>query len=54
MLTATIPILAALLGLVLYVLPWNPKGEEIGRILYAAGLLVALFELAHVRWSLAG
>jgi hypothetical protein len=41
-----VPLLAAVLGLLLYVLASNPKLQEIGRLTYFAGILVTLFEVA--------
>jgi hypothetical protein len=47
MLIATVPILVAIVGLLMYVLAGNPKVAEIGRIMFAAGLLVALFAIGQ-------
>ena len=41
-----IPALAALIGLLIYVLSSNGKAQEIGRILFFAGALVTLLGLA--------
>lgn len=38
-----IPVLIALIGLLMYALAANPKLQEIGRIMFHGGLLVALF-----------
>lgn len=46
MLTALLPALVALVGLVIYVLASNPKAAEIGRIMFGAGLLVVCLVLA--------
>jgi Na+/phosphate symporter len=42
MMTITVPALAALIGVLLYALSANGKVQEIGRILFFCGLLVAL------------
>jgi hypothetical protein len=48
--TAIIPVLVCIVGLIVYVLPQsNGKLAEIGRLAFAAGLLIALFVFAHVR-----
>lgn len=44
--TAAVPVLAAVLGLLVYLLASNPKAAEAGRLMYAAGVLVALFQAA--------
>lgn len=41
-----IPLAVALLGLILYLLTSNPKGTEVGRILFWVGLLVGLLRFA--------
>lgn len=41
--TSHIPILVALVGLVLYMCPTPTKVAEAGRLMFAVGLLVALF-----------
>lgn len=47
--TIIVPLLVALIGLVTYALATNAKIAEIGRLAYACGLLVTLFEIAtHV------
>jgi hypothetical protein len=44
---AIVPVLVALVGLVLYLVPMtNPKPTEIGRILFWTGVLVTLLSLA--------
>jgi hypothetical protein len=43
---ALVPVLAIILGVLLYVVPASPKLAELGRILYAAGVLVLLYSLA--------
>ncbi len=42
MLIATIPLLVAVVGLLMYVLASNPKVSEIGRLMFFAGLFVTL------------
>lgn len=37
-----IPILVCLIGLVMWLLMSNPKAQEIGRLMFFAGLLVVL------------
>ena len=46
MIIAIVPIVAALIGLLTYVLAASPKASEIGRILFSCGVLVALFTAA--------
>ncbi len=41
--TAIIPILVAIVGLVTYALAANPKAAEVGRILFFCGALVLCF-----------
>lgn len=43
---AIIPLLAAIVGLLVYVLAGKPKIEEVGRALFWCGLLVTLFVVA--------
>lgn len=43
MVIAWVVVLVALVGLVMYVLPGNGERKEIGRLMFFAGLLVALF-----------
>jgi len=45
MIIATIPALFALVGVLMYALASNPKLQEIGRLMFFAGLLVALFAI---------
>ncbi len=48
-LIASIPLLVSLVGAVLYTLASNAKVAEVGRLMFACGLLVALFGVAgHV------
>lgn len=44
---ALVPILAAVVGALLYALTANPKLAELGRITFGCGLLVSLFVLAQ-------
>jgi Na+/phosphate symporter len=46
MLTGWLVVLIALVGLVIYVLATNPKVSEIGRLMFACGLLATCFLLA--------
>ena len=43
MVIAILPVIAAVVGLLLYVLASNPKVVEIGRLIFSAGILVALW-----------
>jgi len=47
MLVALLPALVALVGLVVYVLASNGKAQEIGRLMFACGLLVTMFVVAR-------
>ncbi len=48
-LITTIPLLVALAGALIYLLTNNAKAAELGRVMFACGLLVALFGVAsHV------
>jgi len=38
-----VSLLVCLLGLVVYALASNPKASELGRLMFACGLLVTLF-----------
>jgi len=40
-----VSLLAALIGLLMYVLTGNPKLQEIGRILFGAGILAFLLQI---------
>lgn len=44
---ALVPVVAALVGLLVYVLAGNSKLVELGRIAFFCGLLVALFVFAQ-------
>ena len=41
-----LPLLVCIIGLVVYAIATNPKAQELGRLMFFAGLFVALFELA--------
>ncbi len=41
------PVLAAVIGLLVYALSVNPKVAELGRLAFGCGLLVALFVFAQ-------
>lgn len=47
MMITIVPLLAAIVGVLLYVLASNTKVVEIGRILFWTGVLVTLMALAH-------
>ncbi len=47
MLIAYIPLLAAVIGLLMFVLASNAKVVEVGRALLWCGTLVTLFSVAH-------
>lgn len=47
MIIVWLPVLFALVGLVMYVLAHNPKAQEIGRIMFFAGVLAMMFIIAH-------
>lgn len=46
MLISIVPVVAAILGLLIYALAANPKVSETGRLLMFAGMLVTLFVMA--------
>lgn len=46
-LTALLPALVALIGMLVYALSSNAKVAELGRLAFFAGLLVFLFETSH-------
>jgi hypothetical protein len=52
MLIAIIPLLAAIIGVLVYALAQNAKLVEVGRALLWCGLLVTLFVAAHETVSL--
>jgi len=45
-LISSLPLLLALVGVLLYALSSNPKVTEIGRLMFACGLLVSLYAVA--------
>ena len=47
MILSSIPLVAALVGLIIYAFAGNAKAAEIGKILFFAGALVALLALEH-------
>jgi Na+/phosphate symporter len=47
MIIAYIPLVMALIGLVVYLVAVNPKAAELGRILFAAGMLVTMLAMAQ-------
>lgn len=51
-LVAIVPLVAALVGLLVYALSANGKVAELGRIAFSCGLLVTLFVFAHSNFSL--
>ena len=52
MFTAIIPFVMALAGGALYVFAANPKLQEIGRLILAAGVFALAFALSSYKWSL--
>ena len=47
MFIAVIPLLVAIVGLLMYILATNAKVAEIGRIMFACGLLALMFASAR-------
>ncbi len=47
MLIAVIPLLVAIIGLLLYLLAANAKVAEVGRLMFACGLLALMFASAR-------
>jgi len=45
-LVSSLPLLFAVVGVLLYALSSNPKIVEIGRLMFACGLLVSLYAVA--------
>jgi hypothetical protein len=45
--TLLVSLLAALAGLVVYILATNPKAAELGRILFFTGTLATLLAVSH-------
>lgn len=52
MLSMTVPVLVALVGLLVYALASNGKAVELGRIAFGFGLLVFLAQVATERIAL--
>lgn len=52
MLTALFPAIMALIGLALYFVSANPKVQEVGKILFAAGAIALAFQLGGKSISL--
>jgi hypothetical protein len=52
MITAIIPFVFAILGALAYALSANPKIQELGRLLFAAGVFALAFNLAGYKFSL--
>jgi len=50
--TVLFPLLVSLIGLVVYALSTNPKAGEVGRLAFATGLLVTLFDLSRLTLNL--
>lgn len=46
MLIAYVPLLVAVIGLLLYILASNAKVQELGRLMFFAGILVLALSLA--------
>lgn len=46
MVIAYFPLIIALIGLLMYMLTTNAKVTEVGRLMFASGLLVTLFTMA--------
>ncbi len=44
--TALLPVIAAILGALLYALSANPKLQELGRLLFAAAVFALMFAFA--------
>jgi hypothetical protein len=47
MFIAVIPLLVAIIGLLMYILATNTKVAEIGRLMFACGLLALMFASAR-------
>jgi hypothetical protein len=52
MATAIIPFVFAVLGALAYALSGNPKVQELGRLLFAAGVFALAFALSTYKFSL--
>jgi len=47
-----VPVLATVIGLLVYALATNPKAQEMGRLSFGCGLLVTLFAFSHAVFRL--
>lgn len=54
MLLASIPIIMVIVGVLMYALSTNPKLQEVGRIMYAAGVFAIAFAYASKLVTLLG
>jgi Na+/phosphate symporter len=52
MMTMLIPLAFAIVGALIYALSANPKLQELGRLLFAAGVFALAFSLASYKFSL--
>ncbi len=52
MLVAIVPLVACVIGLLMYALCANPKLQEIGRLTFGAGMLALLFVMSGKSVSL--
>lgn len=52
--TILVSLAVALIGVLMYALSANPKLVEIGRIMFAFGLLAALLQVGSASFSLLG
>ena len=51
---ALVPIIAIVLGALMWALPAPPIIKDMGRIIFACGMLVTLFSSSHTTVSLLG
>jgi Na+/phosphate symporter len=52
MMTAILPLVIAIVGALAYALSANPKVQELGRLLFAAGVFALAFALSSYKFSL--
>jgi Na+/phosphate symporter len=52
MMTAILPLVIAIVGALAYALSANPKVQELGRLLFAAGVFALAFALSGYKFSL--
>lgn len=52
MISGIVPAIFAVVGALIYAFATNPKFAELGRLMFACGLLVTLFVAAHTRLAL--